>query len=189
MRCGHEALALCGSGLQVQGQALLPGAAMFDMASSAATTLRQPVSADSTSPVALLRVTIPAPLPLRAAASGGAAWAAGAVLSVAVDADTGRLTVASQQAPGAAHRLHLAASSGRVLPQTAVRPVVTAPPARALAALVAWGPAATVGAATADIVQPEGGQSSQYTVHPTVLDCTTQVSSSRAASSGAAGHT
>ena len=167
--------------LQVQGQALLPGAAMFEMASSAAATLLPPVGSIAAAAVpALLHVTIPQPLPLSAAAgkAGGSTWALSAVLSVVVDAASGRLTVASQQAAGATQRVHLAASSGCVLAPAAVHAAGQASQQAPLPALVARPAAAEVGAAVADVLQVPGDQSGQYRVHPAALDCTTQASTS-----------
>ncbi len=154
---------------------------MFEMASSAAAALLPPVGPVAAAAMpALLHVTIPQPLPLPAPSgkTSGSTWALSAVLSVVVDAASGRLTVASQRAAGAAQRVHLAASSGCVLARTAEHAASRASQQGPLAALLAWSPAAEVGAAVADVLQPPGDQSGQYRVHPAALDCTTQASTS-----------
>lgn len=151
---------------------------MFEMASSAATLLSPAGSVRSTSSAALLQVTIPAPLPLSAAAAtpAGAAWAASAVVSVRVDTASGHLIVASQQASGLVQRTHLAASSVCVPMEAALLLSTPSHSTAVQSALVAGRTAADVGAATADVQRPSGDQSDQYSVHPAVIDCTTQVS-------------
>ena len=177
----NTAGSLCAPCTQVQGQALLPGAAMFEMASSAASTLQQSaVGSAAHTTAALLQVTIPAPLPLVSAADAapGASWAAAAMLAVSVDVGSGRLTVLSQQGAALTPCTHLTAMATGLLPQTSVRPLATASSRQqptVLAALIVWKRADEVGAATADVEQPANGQSSQFNVHPAVLDCTTQV--------------
>lgn len=158
--------------MQVQGRALMPGAAMFEMAASAAATL-----ADATpgSAAALLGVSIPAPLPLTTHAA-----AASTLLSCTLDAASGRLTVQSQAAAGGHPRLHLAASAGvaPAVPALAVRTHQGAVlPSRAAAALASTSASQHAGGTTiADLQQDAHSQAAQYNVHPAVLDCCTQVS-------------
>lgn len=146
---------------------------MFEAAASAAATLAQ---ASTATVPALLGVSIPAPLPL--AARG---VAANALLSVVLDAASGRLTVQSQAAAGAAARLHLAASAGIALavstPAAAAAPSVSGSFAGRLAAALRLPVFSqqSSGTAMAGVQQGGHGQSGQYNVHPAVLDCCTQV--------------
>lgn len=166
--------------VQVQGQALLPGAAMFEVVSSAAVCLLPTPVADSRSTSAIVRVAIPAPLPLSESgdpASGGTSWATAVVLSVMADTATGALTAVSQQAAAAPARTHLNATAGSILLQTAA--ACNGLPAGSCgtavrAALVECEPGRPVGAATAAVEQPSGGQSGYYALHPAIIDCTTQ---------------
>ena len=163
--------------VQVQGQALMPGAAMFEMAASAAATV---ADAAAGSAAALLGVSIPAPLPLTTHAA-----AASTLLSCTLDAASGRLTVQLQAAAGGHPRLHMAASAS-------VAPAVSALagridqaavlPSRAAAALRSVSASRhTGGTAIADLQQGVHSQAAQYNVHPAVLDCCTQVSQHKVA--------
>jgi Polyketide synthase dehydratase len=157
--------------VQVQGQALMPGAAMFEMAASAAATV---ADVAATSAAALLRVSIPAPLPLTTHAA-----AASTLLSCTLDTASGRLTVQSQTAAGGHPRLHLASLAG-------VAPAVSVPtdstdqaavlPSRAAATLQSIRASQHAGGtAIADLQQQANSQAAQYNVPPAVLDCCTQV--------------
>ena len=157
--------------VQVQGQALMPGAAMFEMAASAAATI---TDAAPGSAAALLGVSIPAPLPLTTHAA-----AASTLLSCTLNTASGRITVQSQTAAGANSRLHLAASAGFA---PAV-PALTGSTHQGAASLsrAAAGLQSSLasqhagGTAIADLQQGAHSQAAQYNAHPAVLDCCTQV--------------
>lgn len=161
--------------LQVQGKALLPGAAMFEMAASAASTLALPGVAPTAA--TLMGVSIPAPLPLTADA-------AATLLSVTLDATSGRLLVQSQRAAAAAvARTHVTATSGItavVDVSSGTEPIMRQPAAASkLAALLlisGSGGRLVSGTAVADVQRPATGLAAQYDVHPAVLDNVTQVS-------------
>lgn len=149
----------------------MPGAAMFEMAASAAATVADAAPGFA---AALLGVSIPAPLPLTTHAA-----AAGTLLACTLDSASGRFTVQSQAAAGGHPRLHLAASAG-------VAPAVSATvartdhaavlPSRAAAALTSHsGSHHAGGTAIADLQQGMHSQAAQYNVHPALLDCCTQV--------------
>ncbi len=155
----------------MQGQALLPGAAMFEMAASAACMLVLPHG--QTPDVALLGVSIPAPLPL-------AAGPATTLLSVTLDAASGRLVVQSQDATAAAARTHVTATAGSTAADARMSTGKSALAAgKLVASLVLSGSASqrASGTAVADVQRPATGQAAQYNVHPAVLDNVTQVRS------------
>ena len=164
--------------IQVQGRALLPGAAMIEMASSACELLLARTGAGVPLPVSvgiqtLVGVSIPAPLLL--ASSGDAA------LSVGVDGRSGRCSVQSLTAGTAARTTHVVCSSAWAMQRFATG----SPPANndmskrtpAAAALMADAaqPQRHPGTAVAQLCQTWAGQSEQYRVHPAVLDNCTQV--------------
>ena len=166
----------------MQGRALLPGAAMFEMAASAAATLLLSASA-AASPAAmpaLLGVAIPTPLPLTASQAAGRI-----LLSVTLDAAFGRMMVQSQPpaaSPAAvAARTHLTASTGKITahqshPQSDSE-VARLSEQRQLPAYAALMPGTPKleGTAVAAVEQTVCGQEAQYIVHPAVLDNCTQV--------------
>lgn len=157
--------------MQVQGQALMPGAAMFEMAASAAATVALSVGAAALP--ALLGVSIPAPLPLSAQAASSST-----LLSVVLDTASARLTVQSQAATGSPPRLHLAASAGIaavITPTVEAQQAATAASRLAAALQFIAATQHASGTAVADLQQECRSQAAQYNVHPAVLDCCTQV--------------
>jgi Polyketide synthase dehydratase len=149
----------------------MPGAAMFEMAASAAASITDVTPGLA---AALLGVSIPAPLPLTTHAA-----AVSTLLSCTLDAASGRLTVQSQAAAGGHPRLHLAASAS-VAPAVPALVAETDPaaaqPSRAAAALQSTSAGQHAGGtAIADLQQDANSQAAQYNVHPAVLDCCTQV--------------
>ena len=165
--------------MQVLGSALLPGAAMIELASSAGALLLSRTGAGVPLPatiggLTLVGVSIPAPLLLTSPGDG--------VLSVSVDGGSGRCAVQSHMIGEAARTMHLVCSSAFAAMQPvahSARPVASDESQRAATAavLTAGGaqPKWDQGTAVAQLCPTWAGQSEQYRVHPAVLDNCTQV--------------
>jgi len=161
---------------QVQGRALLPGAAMIEMASSAGALLLSRTGAgaalgQTAGTLTLVGATIPAPLLLPTAGDG--------VLLITLAGTLGRCSVQSHSPGAVTITTHLACSCAATC---ATGSISTAPhagtaPAASSVALVAEAapPKWATGNAVAHITQMRAGQSEQYNVHPAVLDNCTQV--------------
>lgn len=163
---------------QVQGRALLPGAAMFEAAVAAGTLLlgsAEPTPAASAGLV-LAGVSIPAPCVLPDSGSG---LSSSAVLTTAVEQATGRVALhgftaahlvgcfarsAGAPAPAAISSSHLATGL-RLLLAGSLQ--LEAAPRHPLPAAVAW--------------VEDGGrlQAGQYLLHPAAIDNATQASGER----------
>ena len=162
---------------QVQGRALLPGAAMIEMASSAGALLLSRTGAGTAlahtaAALTLVGATIPAPLLLPANGDG--------VLLVSLDGTLGRCSVQSQLPGTATLTTHLTCSCASMCATGSISTAPHAgmePAASSNEALMAGAapPKWETGIAVAHITQTWAGQSEQYNVHPAVLDNCTQV--------------
>lgn len=169
---------------RVAGRALLPAAAMLEMAAAAVTTLAQ--AGGHADEAALSSAAIPAPLALGASIEGSAL-----VLSAVVSARQGTVTIASLAEPHRSGRAkHLTASLGPVPSLVAARMGAAHVPLPALLAAAglgqgkehAWAPSPASpqpAAAAVASIEPAGSPlrlhaAGQYRVHPAVLDCATQ---------------
>ncbi|KAK9803914.1 hypothetical protein WJX72_004698 [[Myrmecia] bisecta] len=166
----------------IQNRALLPGAAMFEMAAAAAQTLAgNPTNGRSL----ILGITISAPMVLTPGAD--------ALLSCAVSYESGRLEIRSGSAAQQHNQVHLTGRAG-------CEAGLTSPPATSATAALSNGsqsvlqtltPARaatqTLPTAVASVaLQPVlGEQPSGYTMHPAVLDSCTHTAAAFAASRGA----
>ena len=160
---------------QVQGQALLPGAAMFEAAAAVARLMLAGIGA-AAGPV-LAAVAIPAPCVLPAHGSGAAR---GPLLTSTVELATGRLTLQS------AATAHLTGYVGHSLAECSTAGNTTQPPADSclrkalfLATCITWceqaasqPPPGAVAWVQEDVLCPTG----RYILHPAVIDNATQAS-------------
>ena len=164
--------------MQVQGRALLPGAAMVEMASSAGALLLSRTGAGAAlaraaGTLTLVGASIPAPLLLPSTGDG--------VLLVSLDGTRGRCSVQSQLPGSVTFTSHMtcsyitacAAGSAATAPRAGIEQAASSQ------ALMAGAPLSErdSGEAVAHITQTWPGQSDQYSVHPAVLDNCTQVRS------------